>query len=184
MVIIASSVFIYNIFSPPYLILRNGDTGKALAAYPVNEGDEFSVTFVHSVNRSPVTDVYEIRNGAIYVTRTIYYSFGAGVQTQIEAGQTLEYGTDGSMVVSGFERRMDHLSYIVGTVSDHILKVGGESVSLRNLCGRNTTVGFRCGPRLVIMLRHISDLFRTRLRLGIGLTHFTKEDYTCLNRKT
>lgn len=160
MVIIASSVFIYNIFSPPYLILRNGDTGKVIAVYPVNEGDEFSVTFVHSVNRSPVTDVYEIHSGAIYVTRTIYYSFGAGVQTQIEAGQTLKYGADGSMVVSGFQRRMDNLSYIVGTVSDHILEVGGESVSLRNLCGRNTTVGFRCGPRLLIVWHHIAAIFR------------------------
>ena len=37
-VIIASSVFIYNIFSPPYLILRNGDTGKVIAVYPVNGG--------------------------------------------------------------------------------------------------------------------------------------------------
>lgn len=147
-VIIASSVFIYNVFSSPHLILRNGDTGKIYAAYPVNEGDEFSVTFVHSVNRSPVTDVYQIRNGTIYVTRTIYYSFGAGVQTQIEPGQTLQYGADGSMIVSGFERKLDNLSYIVGTVSDHILSISGESVSLRDLCGRNATVRFYCGSGL------------------------------------
>ncbi len=148
MVIIASSVFIYKTLSSPRLILRSGKTDKILAAYSVNEGDEFSVTFVHSVNRSPVTDVYEIRGGAIYVTRTIYYSFGAGVQTQIESGQTLEYGADGSMIVSGFQRRMDNLSYIVGTVSDHILKIGAESVSLGELCGRNATVRFYCGSRL------------------------------------
>ena len=155
-VIIASSVFIYKILAPSYLILRNGDTGKVFAAYPVNEGDEFSVTFVHSVNRTPVTDVYQIRSGAIYVTRTIYYSFGAGVQTRIEAGQTLDYGADGSMVVNGFERRMDSLSYIVGTVSDHILKIGEESVSLRNLCGRNATVRFDCGSRL---FRNLATIF-------------------------
>lgn len=149
-VIIASSVFIYPILSSPCLILRNGDTGKILAAYPVNEGDEFSVTFVHSVNQTPVTDVYQIRDGAIYVTRTRYYSFGAGVQTQVEPGQTLEYGADGSLIVSGFERRMDSLSYIVGTVSDHILQIGGESVSLRELCGRNATVRFYCGSRLFL----------------------------------
>ena len=146
-VMIASSVFIYSILSTPCLILRNGDTGKVLMAYPVSEGDEFSVTFVHSVNKSPVTDVYQIRGNDIYVVRTIYYSFGAGVQTQIEAGQTLEYGADGSMIVSGFERRMDSLSYIVGTVSDHILKIGGVSVSLRELCGRNVTVRFSSGRR-------------------------------------
>lgn len=160
MVIIASSVFIYDLLTSPYLILRNGDTGKMYAAYPVNEGDEFSVTFVHSVNQSPVTDVYVIRSGALYVTRTIYYSFGAGVQSQIEPGQTLQYGADGSMIVSGFERQLDNLSYIVGTVSDHILSIGEESVSLRELCGRNATVRFYCGSRLYV----ISDTILRFLR--------------------
>jgi hypothetical protein len=149
-VMIAASVFIYFILSSPCLILKNGDTGKTLAVYRIEEGSKFSITFVHSVNKSPVTDIYEIRKGEIYVVRTIYYSFGAGVQTEIEEGQTLEYGEDGSMIVSGFERPMDNLSYIVGTVSDHILEINGSSVMLRELCGRNTTVRFLSGRRIFI----------------------------------
>lgn len=149
-VIIAASVFIYFILSSPCLILKNGDTGKTLAVYRIEEGSKFSITFVHSVNKSPVTDIYEIRKGEIYVVRTIYYSFGAGVQTEIEEGQTLEYGEDGSMIVSGFERPMDNLSYIVGTVSDHILEINGSSISLRELCGHNTTVRFISGRRIFI----------------------------------
>ncbi|NLO99698.1 MAG: DUF1850 domain-containing protein [Clostridiaceae bacterium] len=149
-VMIAASVFIYFILSSPCLILKNGDTGKTLAVYRIDKGNEFSITFVHSVNKSPVTDVYEIRNGKIYVVRTIYYSFGAGVQTEIEEGQTLEYGEDGSMIVSGFYRPMDNLSYIVGTVSDHILEINGSSIKLRELCGRNTTVHFLTGRRIFI----------------------------------
>ena len=149
MVIIASSVFIYYIFSTPCLLLEYGDTGKLIAAYPVSDGDEFSVTFVHSVNNSPVTDVYEIRNGEIYVMRTIYYSFGAGVQTEIEEGQTLEYGEDGSMIISGYDRRMNGLSYIVGTVSDHVLEINGNIISLRDLCGKNATVKFSCGRKFL-----------------------------------
>jgi hypothetical protein len=148
-VIIAASVFIYFISSYPCLILKDGDTGKELAIYPVEEGTEFSITFIHSVNKSPVTDVYEIRNGDIYVVRTIYYSFGAGVQTEIEEGQTLEYGEDGSMIVSGFDRPLENLSYIVGTVSDHILEINGSSVKLRELFGRNTTIRFSLSRRLL-----------------------------------
>lgn len=141
-VIITASIFILFTLSAPCLILKNGDTGGVIRSFPVQEGDEFSVTFVHSVNKSPVTDVYQIVNGDIYVVRTIYYAFGAGVQAEIEEGQRLDYGQDGSMVVSGFNRRMDRLSYIVGTVSDHTLEIGGEKISLRALCGRNTTVRF------------------------------------------
>ena len=78
-----------------------------------------------------------------FVTRsTLAYGFGAGVQTQIEEGQTLTYGEDGSMIVSGFDTPMPNLQYIVGTVSDHILTVNGEEISLRDLCGRNSLVRF------------------------------------------
>ncbi len=148
--IVASSVFLYFVFSTPCILLKDGDTGQVFAYYPAKEGDEFSVTFIHSVNNSPVTDVYEIRDDKIFVIRTIYYSFGAGVQTEVGEEQTLEYGEDGSMIVSGFEKQLDSLSYIVGTVSDHILEIGNESISLRELCGRNATVQFICGRRLFV----------------------------------
>lgn len=148
--IVASSVFLYFVFSVPCLLLKDGDTGEVLAEYPMSEGDEFSVTFIHSVNKSPVTDVYEFRGSRIFVVRTIYYSFGAGVQSEVREEQVLEYGDDGSMIVSGFERQMDRLSYIVGTVSDHTLHINNESFSLRELCGRNATVHFVCGRRFSV----------------------------------
>ena len=141
-VIITASIFLLFTLSVPCLVLKNGDTGGVIRRFPLQEGDEFSVTFIHSVNKSPVTDVYHVLKGDIYVVRTIYYAFGAGVQTEVEAGQRLDYGEDGSMIVSGFNRRLDQLSYIVGTVSDHTLEIGGEQLSLRALCGRNTTVRF------------------------------------------
>lgn len=150
MVTITASVFLFFWLSAPCLLLKNGDTGEVIMSLPVQDGEEFSVTFVHSVNKTPVTDVYQIKNGKIYVVRTIYYAFGAGVQTELAEGQRLEYGQDGSMIVSGFNRLMDSLSYIVGTVSDHTLQIGEDLISLRKLCGRNTTVQFVSGRRLII----------------------------------
>jgi len=156
-VVIAASVIVYYLISVPCLLLKDSDTGNTIAVYPLNKGEQFSVTFVHSVNKTPVTDVYEIRNGKIYVVRTIYYSFGAGVQTEIEENQTLEYGEDGSMIVSGFNRPIDNLSYIVGTVSDHILEINGKSINLRELCGKNATVRFVPGRRFIIKSYTASD---------------------------
>lgn len=125
-----------------YLIVSNGDTGQEYARYPIASDGEFSVGFIHSVNKSPVTDVYQIKDGQIYVEKTIYFGFGAGVQTEVEPGQTLTYGDDGSMIVSGFDSKIDPLLYFVGTVSDHTLTVGEETISLRDLCGRNSLVRF------------------------------------------
>ena len=126
-----------------WLTLTNEETGKEYARYQMKDGDWFSIGFIHSVNNSPLTDLYEIHDGKIYVEKIIYYGFGAGVQTQVEEGQTLEYGEDGSMIISGLHKELPDLVYIVGTVSDHTLVVNGEEeISLRDLCGRHAKVRF------------------------------------------
>lgn len=125
------------------LVLSSVKTGEVFARYPVRTFDTFSVGFIHSVNKSPVTDFYEVRSDGIYVVKTVYYGFGAGVQTELEEGQKLEYGEDGSMIVSGFNRKMEDLVYFVGTVSDHTLTLPDkEEISLRGLCGKNAEVRF------------------------------------------
>lgn len=147
MVVIIAAILSVSLRSGDYLVLRNGDTDEEFARFRVSEGDEFSVTFIHSVNQYPLTDVYQIRDHKIYVIRTIYNNFGAGVQTEIEEGQKLEINENGEMVVSGFDMEMPWLSYIVGTVSDHVLTLHDEEISLRELCGRNSKVKFSCEHR-------------------------------------
>ena len=125
------------------LVLRNSQSGQIYGTYPVEEGSRFSVTFIHSVNKSPVTDIYEVRNGTdIYVVETDYYDFGAGVQTELNPGETLEYGPDGSMEIKNIDKLLPNLIYVVGTVSDHTLAISGAEISLRDLCGRNSSVRF------------------------------------------
>lgn len=125
-----------------YLTLRNRDTGELYARYTLSNNERFSVEFKHSINLSPVIDVYEIENGDIYVEETIYYHFGAGVQTELNDGETLSYGDDGSMIVSNIHQLRNNVGYIVGTVYDHVLRVDGREISLRDLCGKNTPVRF------------------------------------------
>ena len=125
------------------LTLTDARSGEEYASYRMRPGDTFSVGFVHSVNKSPVTDCYEVRKDGIYVVKTVYYGFGAGVQTQLEEGQVLEYGDDGSMIITGFNQKMSDLVYFVGTVSDHTLTLNETTeISLRDLCGRNAMVRF------------------------------------------
>ncbi len=125
-----------------WLTLRNRDTGELYGRYSLREGERFSIEFKHSINLSPVIDVYEIEDGDIYVEETIYYHFGAGVQTQLNDGETLRYGEDGSMIVGNIHQLRNNVGYIVGTVYDHVLEVNGQKISLRDLCGKNTAVRF------------------------------------------
>ena len=88
-------------------------------------------------------DYYEIDEGGnIYVTKTTYYGFGAGVQTQLNEGESFSYGDKGEMIVSNINKKIDHLTYFVGTISDHILRIEDKEISLTNLCGKNTHIEF------------------------------------------
>lgn len=124
------------------LVLCYSENDEVIRSFDVEEGDEFSVEFIHSVNKSPVKDVFVIRDGKIYADRTIYSAFGAGVQTELGEGQTLGYDEHGNMVVSGFNMEFPRVECIVGTVYDHVLEIGGESISLTELCGKNAFVYF------------------------------------------
>ena len=124
------------------IVLCYSDTDEIIASFDGAEGTEFSVEFIHSVNQSPVKDVFAVKNGALVADRTIYSAFGAGVQTEIMDGQKLEFDDEGNMVVSGFDIVFPRVDYLVGTVSDHILEIQGESISLRDMCGRNAHVYF------------------------------------------
>jgi hypothetical protein len=110
------------------LVLRDENTGDVYLEVPAENGDTFSVTFTHSVNRTDVTETYEIRDGGIYLTGCIYYDFGAGVATEMEDG--CSFPTDnGEMIISGIDMEMTNLIYVVGTVSDHTLTINGKTTA-------------------------------------------------------
>ncbi len=125
------------------LILSDADTGKRIASYSLSEGGEFAIEFKHSVNLSPVHDIYKIIDGKIINTDCIYYAFGAGVETTLEGTETLTYGEDGSMIISGINKEMYDMIYIVGTIYDHILFINDEKIILNDICGRNRHVRFQ-----------------------------------------
>lgn len=117
------------------LVLRNFETGEVYARYSVQPGDECSIEFRHSVNKTPVRDVYQItEDGRFHNVRCIYYGFGAGVQTQLEEGETLSY-QDGAMVIDHIQKYSDQLTYSLIPISTHVLRVGEEAVSLPELVG-------------------------------------------------
>ena len=126
----------------PGLVLSDAETGRVFARLPLPDGDSFSVTFRHSVNKSDVSEIYQRRGREIWLTGCVYYGFGAGVAEVLDPGWTLEKGDNGEMILGNIEMKMDDLTYIVGTVYDHILEINGEKIILNELCGKNAKVHF------------------------------------------
>ena len=123
--------------------MKNSDSGRVYGKWSVgdkpHETQGFAIEFIHSVNMSPVRDFYQIEGRTIGLVAVHFYSFGAGIQTHLEEGQVLSH-EDGAMVITGFRTSFKKLNYIVGTVSDHLLFINGECISLRNLCGKNAHI--------------------------------------------
>jgi len=124
------------------LVIKDQDSGKVYGKWPLEEGGEFAIEFVHSVNKTPVKDFFRNEGGMIAPFATRFYSLGAGMQSTLEEGQTLSRDGD-ALVITGFTVSYRELYYIVGTVSDHLLEINGETVSLRDLCGRNAHITLR-----------------------------------------
>ncbi len=55
-----------------------------------DEGDKFTIKYLHSVARTPVLEIFEIKNGEIVLTSTEYQSYGAGLPFLDEHQYSLE----------------------------------------------------------------------------------------------
>ena len=124
------------------LEIRDAGSGRVYGRWPLGGSGEFAIEFIHSVHQSPVRETFRFEGGMIHPVSVRFASFGAGMQSDLGEGQTLTRDGD-AMVLSGFKTSFKTLNYIVGTVSDHLLFVSGESISLRELCGRNAHISIR-----------------------------------------
>ena len=128
-IVLLAAVIVVLICLPQTLIVRDADSGKIYMTAPCPDGTEFLVEFTHSVNLSPVIDTFRAENGEIRAVKAKFYAFGAGMPTELNPGESLS-----------FTAVYDSLNYIVGTVYDYYLTIGGDTVNLRELCGRNAHV--------------------------------------------
>ena len=85
---------------------------------------------MHSVNQSRVTEIFEVRNGQIFLDAVEFEAFGAGMSTELEPGQTMTHLEGGVMRIDGFNRKVYDMQILVGENTDHILHVGDLDIIL------------------------------------------------------
>lgn len=135
----AVAVILATVNSCTKLVIYDRGSQKTYAEYEILDGEEFSISFIHSVNITEVTDVYYADGDTIVCDKCIYSSFGAGMPTEWEEDWQVSYEGD-KITLSGLGIRQKEVTYIVGTVYDHILHLGGEDIVLNELCGKNAEI--------------------------------------------
>jgi hypothetical protein len=140
--LVAAAICLYFLAGHHYLTLRDRN-GRLYARYRMEEGDSFSISFIHSVNRLPLWDIYEIHEGKIYVEACKYGNFGAGVQSDLNPGEVMSFTEDGFILITGIHQDRSNMRYNIAGISDHMLELpDGTLINLRELCGKGAPVWF------------------------------------------
>ena len=123
------------------VVMTDAETDEVYFQQPLEADGVFSVSYIHSVNKSNVEEYYRLENDEIYLFRARYRAFGAGVATELEEGQTLSY-EDGYMIIENIHYQIPDLVYRVGTVSDPLIHIGTQSWHMIDLAPPLTSVRF------------------------------------------
>ena len=141
LVLIACTLFFFAPLAREFIIL-NYNTNKILYLSDVKSGDRFSITYIHSVNKSPIEDLFIIDDEYnIVLSKSIFKSFGAGVPSTFDDAGRFEFFDD-RIEVSYNNRVIGKLILRIGTIADHRFMMGGKNIKLNELSEPQSSVCF------------------------------------------
>lgn len=135
------------VMAEPFYLLLEDEHGKPLLVEPMREGSEFAIAYRHSVALTPVCDFFKLRNGEIWLDKTEYQDFGAGLPHAPEANEKMSQA-HGVLTISGYARRLPVFQLRVGRIANHRLLLFGKpgsalrQISLDRLAKPGSAVTF------------------------------------------
>lgn len=64
------------------LVVEEARTGRRAYEIAVDQGDEVTIAYTHSVERTPVREVFVVEGTILHLRRMEFVSFGAGLPTE------------------------------------------------------------------------------------------------------
>lgn len=114
--------------SQPVLVVETLD-GTELETIPVEPGTEVSIEYMHSVEKTEVRDVYEVREDGLEMTYMEFSSFGAGLPARAD----VEWTDNNTFIYRVRDTEPDSLIVSPGEVAGHELVVNGTRYDMVNL---------------------------------------------------
>ena len=106
------------------LVVADADTGEQLLTTPVEEGTPVMLNYTHSVEKTPVHDIYRVHNGSLEMTRMEFQSYGWGLPARENVTR------EGKWFVFDPPGTYEELYVEPGSVAGHRLRVGDEHYDL------------------------------------------------------
>jgi hypothetical protein len=116
----------------PALELIDGRSGRVAFCARVRPGEEFVLSFVHSVNKRPVYDTLRVEADHLVIVKSRFDSFGAGMPDATTDQGTLIVAPDGWLEWT-VNRAVPEITVRVGWVADHTLLIKDREIRLADL---------------------------------------------------
>ncbi len=131
----------------PVLTVHSGDPARILWGQPIRAPIPFRLEYTHSVERTPVTEVYQADAQGLHLRRMEFVSQGAGLPST-------GYVREGDRFVLRTDRLLNTLTLRVSAVARPRLIIGSRILDLLDLAGDGGTVilAVRSRPRLAVLL--------------------------------
>jgi hypothetical protein len=132
--IFAGFVCVGLLFLPFITVLEISDykSQQKLCLIRMEPGEEFTISFLHSVNRRPVFDTLRVEADHLVIVRSRYDSFGAGMPEASTGEGILTVAKDGWLEWT-VNRPVPDISVRVGWTADHTLHIKDMNIRLREL---------------------------------------------------
>lgn len=116
--------------------------GERVLCSRLTRGEEFVLSFIHSVNRRPVYDTLRADDKRIIIVKSRFDSFGAGMPDSSTDEGTLKVMGDGWLEWT-VNRPVTDFVVRVGRVANHTLILKGREIPLSRLAEPGSALSFR-----------------------------------------
>lgn len=114
----------------PVKTLTVGNKGNNIVYQQlIRNGDRFTIRCIHSVEKTPVDETYEIIDGEITLVETVYSDFGAGLPYCSFKNQSF-IREPGKFRITGYNLKIPRLDIRVGRFADHSFHFNKNTIKL------------------------------------------------------
>jgi hypothetical protein len=134
------------ISSQTVLVVRTVKPGKTVFCARMIDGEEWMISYTHSVNRRPVYDFLRIEGSGLRIVRSRYDAFGAGMPETSTPENPLRIGQDGWLEYT-VNRTVPDITIFVGRVAGHVLHMKGREIPFTSLAEPGMALRFSVEKR-------------------------------------
>ena len=124
------------------LEVSNFKTGERVLLVKMQAGEEFTISFIHSVNRRPGYDTLRVEHEPLVIVRSRYDSFGAGMPESSTGEGNLSIAKDGWLVWT-VNRPVPDVTVRVGWTAEHTLHIRDNKLRLTELAEPGSALTIR-----------------------------------------